>query len=232
MQIPGSGLGPIILRCALAANLLASGGPESHFSALILYKTRHERNTTNMKLDVPLIRLGAHSVRDIVAVLPDTDDPIWDFDRFRQTTYPVHRLTRSILFEWLDNNWRPGSPMAIDRLEYAPAVLTEAAQACAAFVLGYYPGARLARMTLAELPAGAKIAAHIDNGIGITAVHRIHVPIITNPAVHFFIDKVSYYLEAGVVYEFDNTRLHAVDNRSAERRVHLMCDLMPTSLVV
>ncbi|MBV9549296.1 MAG: aspartyl/asparaginyl beta-hydroxylase domain-containing protein [Alphaproteobacteria bacterium] len=167
-----------------------------------------------------------------MAALPDATDPVWEKEPFRQATYPVHRLTRSILFEWLDKEWRLGSVMTVHRFGYAPADLTFAVEACAAQLLRYYSGARLARMTLAELPAGAKIAPHIDNGIGITAVHRIHVPIVTNPDVHFFIDKVSHYLEAGIIYEFDNTRLHAVENRSTERRVHLMCDLMPASLVV
>ena len=184
-----------------------------------------------MKLPQPLIRLTDYSVAAIVAALPDAADPLWDTDRFRQTTYPVHRQTRSILFDWLDNDWRLGGPMTVFHYDYPPADLTAAVNACAARALEFYPGARLARMTLAEVPAGAKITPHMDNGIGITAVHRIHVPVVTNPDVHFFIDKVSHCLEANVIYEFDNTRLHSVENRSATRRVHLMCDLIPAALV-
>jgi hypothetical protein len=184
-----------------------------------------------MKLPEPLVRIADYPVAAIAAAMPPADDPVWEADRFRQATYPVHRLTRSILFDWLDGNWRLGGPMTVHHYDYPPAALRQAVNACAGRVLEFYPGARLARMTLAELPAGAKIAAHRDNGIGITVVHRIHVPVLTNPEVHFFIDKVSHYLEAGVVYEFDNTRLHAVENRSGERRVHLMCDLMPAALV-
>lgn len=185
-----------------------------------------------MKLPQPLLRIADYSVDAIAAVLPDASDPLWETERFRQTRFAVHRLTRSILFEWLDDTWQLGGPMRVQRYDYAPAGLTAAVEACAARLLDFYPGARLARMTLAELPAGAKIDGHRDNGIGITAVHRIHVPVLTNPQVHFFIDKISHYLEAGAIYEFDNTRLHAVDNRSDQRRVHLMCDLMPAALVV
>jgi hypothetical protein len=184
-----------------------------------------------MKLPEPLVRVAACPVAALAAAMPGAPDPVWETERFRQTSYPVHRLTRSILFEWLDNDWRLGSPMTIQRYDYAPAALAAAVQDCAVRVLALYPGARLARATLAELPAGAVIAPHRDNGIAITAVHRIHLPVLTNPQVHFFIDRVSHYLEAGIVYEFDNTRLHAVENRSAERRVHLMLDLMPAALV-
>lgn len=185
-----------------------------------------------MKLSEPLVRIGDHPVGAIAAALPAAGDPLWEAERFRQTSYAVHRLTRSILFDWLDNDWRLGSPMTVQHYDYPPAALRAAVDDCTARVLALYPGARLARATLAELAAGATIAPHRDNGIGITAVHRIHVPVLTNPEVHFFIDRVSHYLEAGIVYEFDNTRLHAVENRSGERRVHLMLDLMPASLVV
>ncbi len=185
-----------------------------------------------MKLPEPLLRIASYPTDAIAAALPAAADPLWETERFRQTRYAVHRLTRSILFEWLDDKWQLGGPMVVHRYDYAPPLLTAAVVSCATRVLGFYPGARLARMTLAELPAGAKIDGHRDNGIGITAVHRIHVPVLTAPDVHFFIDKVSHYLEAGTIYEFDNTRLHAVDNRSASRRVHLMCDLMPAALVV
>jgi hypothetical protein len=185
-----------------------------------------------MKLPEPLVRIGDYSVAAIAASLPAAADPLWEAERFRQTSYAVHRLTRSILFDWLDNDWRLGSPMKVQRYDYAPAALRAAVDDCVVQVLGFYPGARLARATLAELGAGAAIAPHRDNGIGITAVHRIHVPVLTNPQVHFFIDRVPHYLQADTIYEFDNTRLHAVENRSSERRVHLMLDFMPAALVV
>jgi hypothetical protein len=185
-----------------------------------------------MKLTERLVRVGDYPVAALAAGLPDAGDPLWDAEPFRQASYAVHRLTRSILFDWLDNDWQLSQPMRVQHYDYAPGVLAGAVAACAGRVLEFYPGARLARSTLAELPAGAAIAPHRDNGIAITAVHRIHVPVITHPDVQFYIDRIPHYLEAGTIYEFDNTRLHAVENRSPERRVHLMLDLMPASLVV
>jgi Aspartyl/Asparaginyl beta-hydroxylase len=185
-----------------------------------------------MKLSEPLVRLCEYDIGDIARALPDASSPVWDFDKSRQTGYPVHRLTRSILFEWLDNDWQIGGPVTVRSHHYAPTELSAAAYACTGRLAQSYPGGKLVRMTLAELPAGGKIPAHIDNGLGVTAVHRCHVPIVTSREVHFYIDRISHYLECGIAYEFDNTRLHAVDNKSGQRRVHLMFDFMPAMLLV
>jgi hypothetical protein len=184
-----------------------------------------------MKLPAPLVRLFDCPVDDIASILPDSPSPVWELDRSRQTTAAVHRATRSIIFEWLENDWRIGGPVKVQTYTYAPAELSAAALACAARLAPFYPGARLVRLTLAELPPRTRIPAHVDNGIAVTAMHRCHVPIVTNPDVHFFIDRISHYLECGVAYEFDNTRLHAVDNQSDERRVHLLCDFLPAALL-
>ncbi|HWY63165.1 MAG TPA: aspartyl/asparaginyl beta-hydroxylase domain-containing protein [Rhizomicrobium sp.] len=177
-----------------------------------------------------MIRLFDCPVDDIASVLPSASSEVWEVDRSRQTTYPVHRSTRSIIFEWLDNDWRIGGPVKVQRHAYASNELSVAVNGCAERLATSYPGARLVRVALAELPPRARIPAHVDNGIGVTAMHRCHVPVVTNMNVHFYIDRVSYFLERGVAYEFDNTRLHAVDNQSDERRVHLLCDFMPASL--
>jgi hypothetical protein len=185
-----------------------------------------------VKLPAPLIRLLECPVEEIEAALPPASSELWERDRSRQSTYPVHRATRSILFEWLDNDWQVGLKAKVKRHDYAPPALCRAVYASAARMAPSYPGAELVRMTLAEMPPRTRIPAHVDNGIGVTAMHRCHLPIVTNKDVHFTIDRVSHYLERGVAYEFDNTRLHAVDNQSDERRVHLLCDFLPAALVV
>src|SRR6185437_8729545 len=170
-----------------------------------------------MKLSAPLIRLFESPVDAIARALPDASSPLWDAEDLRQASYPVHRLTRSILFEWLDNDWRLGGPTIVAQYRYAPPDLADAIYAYAARLSQNYPGARLVRMVLAEMPPRTKIPAHVDNGLAVTAMHRCHVPVESNPNVHFYIDRLSHYLEPGVAYEFDNTRLHAVDNASDAR---------------
>jgi len=90
----------------------------------------------------------------------------------------------------------------------------------------HYRGS-VVKLMLAELKPGGTIMPHTDAAPAICLAHRCHLPIVTNPAVDFVIEGVAYQLRAGTVYEFDNTREHAVANRSAETRVHLICDIMP-----
>jgi len=184
-----------------------------------------------MKLNEPLINLFDWPIQDILNALPDENSPLWDADRTRQTTYQVHRQTRSIIFDWLDANWEVGGPVNVKRYNYAPPELCAPVYALADRLEAQYSG-KLVRMTLAELAPRGKIATHVDNGISITAVHRCHIPVLTNEGVKFIIERIPYFLKPDIAYEFDNTRAHSVDNQSDQRRVHLLCDVLPPELVV
>ncbi|MEJ1970271.1 MAG: aspartyl/asparaginyl beta-hydroxylase domain-containing protein [Rhizomicrobium sp.] len=184
-----------------------------------------------MQLPERLIRLFDYPVGDILAAMPDVSDPLWEANPHRQTKHAVHRETRSIIFDWIDDRWQPGQPAQVQRLDCGIPALTGAVDACAAVLNTRYRG-RIIRLLLAELAPHGKIAPHRDGGAGTVLVHRLHVPVLTDPEVKFYIDEIPHMLEAGVAYEFDNTRRHAVENESDRPRIHLMCDILPASLVV
>ena len=184
-----------------------------------------------MKLPERLIRLFDCSVGDIVAAMPDAASPLWDINPHRQTKHQVHRQTRSIIFEWIDDGWRQGQKAKVEKFDIAAPDLTRAVYACADKLNAHYRG-KVIRLMLTELVPRGNIPRHADFGDGVTLVHRLHVPVATNRDVQFYIDKISHYLEAGVAYEFDNTRYHEVTNHSAAPRIHLMCDILPARLVV
>ena len=71
----------------------------------------------------------------------------------------------------------------------------------------------------------SSIGEHRDKGNFLELCNRIHVPLVTNPAVKYIIEDVPYYWEAGKIYEFDNTRLHRVENNSDDYRIHLIINL-------
>ena len=77
----------------------------------------------------------------------------------------------------------------------------------------------------ARLRPNGKVGQHTDLGDFLETCHRIHIPIITHPECKYIIEDVEYHWEPGNVYEFDNTRMHGVDNRSDQWRVHLMFNL-------
>jgi hypothetical protein len=184
-----------------------------------------------MKLPERLITVLNCPIDDILAAMPDVSSPLWDANPHRQTKHAVHRETRSIIFDWIDDRWQPGQEVKVQHFDSGLPALADAANACAARLNAHY-GGRVIRLLLAELVPHGRIAPHRDGGAGTVLVHRLHLPVVTNPAVKFFIDEIPHYLEAGIVYEFDNTRRHAVDNDSDLPRIHLMCDILPADLVV
>jgi len=183
-----------------------------------------------MKLSVPLRRVFDYPIADILANLPDTASAVWEADRNRQKNFEVQKDTRTILFKWLDNVWTPGMTPEIDDYDYAPPELIRAVHSYADALADQFPSGRVVKLFLTELKAGGVIQPHTDKAAALHAVHRCHLPIVTTDQVDFFIERVPYHLEAGVAYEFDNTRFHAVRNRGDQNRVHLICDIMPESI--
>ena len=85
------------------------------------------------------------------------------------------------------------------------------------------------RSRLMRIAGGGKVPLHSD------AIHhwfyrvRVHIPVITQPAVRFFCGDQSVHMAAGEAWVFDNWRQHRVENPSAEARVHLVADTAGTS---
>ncbi|MDO7842795.1 aspartyl/asparaginyl beta-hydroxylase domain-containing protein [Sphingomonas immobilis] len=175
-----------------------------------------------MKLEVALREMFAYPIADILAAMPEEGDPVWAQFALRQTAYPVHKATRSIVLHWRGD----GEDGPVFTFDYAPVALRKAVAACGETIRATL-GGRLLQLMLTELPAGATVQRHVDGAPALVASHRCHLPVLTNDAVSFMIGGVDHHLEAGSVYEFDNTRPHAVFNRGETRRVHLICDVLP-----
>ncbi|MCI5076132.1 aspartyl/asparaginyl beta-hydroxylase domain-containing protein [Oricola sp.] len=92
-----------------------------------------------------------------------------------------------------------------------------------------FPNCDPMRVQLAELPPGQVITPHRDMGI-LAAIHRTHVPIVTDPGVKFIIQRQAYFLEPGRLYDLNNVVVHSVENQSDVMRVHLMVDMLPHSI--
>ncbi|MEW6981785.1 aspartyl/asparaginyl beta-hydroxylase domain-containing protein [Colwelliaceae bacterium 6471] len=77
------------------------------------------------------------------------------------------------------------------------------------------------RIMLARLPAGACIHPHIDNHASYY-VHKIHVPLMTNPKTIFHVDDQEMHMEVGHIIEVNNKKGHAVYNDGDTDRIHLI----------
>jgi hypothetical protein len=100
----------------------------------------------------------------------------------------------------------------LGRCHYLPSVL--ASFACP-----------LHAVRLMRLGAGSFIKLHADHDLGFQYGRvRLHVPVVTNPDVEFVLNGERVVMGEGECWYLDLSRPHAVANRGAEARIHLVID--------
>ncbi len=180
----------------------------------------------NMDIDVPLRELGAIDTTALTESILGLEDIVWLEDEYRQKSFYVHNLTRSIILvsvddnKWPDREVRHGPGWA--RLgDIAMPVMQE-------IIKKHYPmGGEVIRAVAASLTAGGNIKAHTDLHQSFHCAHRIHVPITTNSKVWFTIDGRPYQLKVGQAYEVNNQKQHSVANKGTEDRITFIFDYIP-----
>jgi hypothetical protein len=85
---------------------------------------------------------------------------------------------------------------------------------------------------LAWMPPRSTVHMHIDGGEGMeeyfTSTLRLHIPIFTNPLVHFYLKPRFYELGEGELWLINNRIEHGVINdHSRSGRMHLIVDIEP-----
>lgn len=78
---------------------------------------------------------------------------------------------------------------------------------------------------LMRLNAGAMIKPHRDNALGYEdGEFRLHIPIATNPDVHFLLDGQRIIMNEGTCWYINANEEHAVTNNGVTDRIHLVID--------
>jgi aspartyl/asparaginyl beta-hydroxylase (cupin superfamily) len=85
------------------------------------------------------------------------------------------------------------------------------------YARGEYP-----RVMLARMAPGGIIKPHRDANPAARWPHKIHVPLLTNDRVTFFVDGIGYRMPEGEAYEVNNMGVHAVENAGDSDRIHLI----------
>jgi hypothetical protein len=85
-------------------------------------------------------------------------------------------------------------------------------------------GATWGRSRLMGLAAGSQVPVHIDSAYYWRTHLRIHIPVITNPAVTFTCGGESVHMAPGECWIFDSFQPHEVHNDGDQHRVHLVLD--------
>ena len=90
-------------------------------------------------------------------------------------------------------------------------------------------GEVLSRSRLMKLDAGAEVSLHVDFNYHWFSRVRIHIPVVTNPAVTFHCGRERLHLRTGECWIFDSWRRHRVVNDGPEDRIHLVIDTSGSS---
>jgi hypothetical protein len=158
-------------------------------------------------------------LKEAVLTIPES---VWDeedarkpnrFDTLDATRHIIFRMVSSGFRDWRDAEDRP--LWAEWRSLIEPILETVTAP------YGYERGS-FPRIMLARMAPGGVIRPHFDSNLAAKWPHKIHVPILTNPEVTFFVNRVPHHFAEGEAVEVNNMGPHAVENRGSTDRIHLI----------
>ena len=166
-------------------------------------------------------RLGTLDIAPLRAAVLAIPESVWEaenadkpnrFEALDRTTHIVFRFVSSF------QDWRD----AYDRPLWAQwEALVQPVMAKAVESYGYARG-MFPRVMLARMAPGGIIKPHRDANPAAKWPHKIHVPLLTNERVTFYVDGVPYTFAEGEAVEVNNMGVHAVTNEGDGDRIHLI----------
>jgi len=173
------------------------------------------RKTTSIR---KLGQVDIARLRTAVLAIPEA---VWDAENEdKPNRFEALDRTRHIVFRFVSNfrDWR----QSYDRPLWAEwKALIEPVLAEATRDYGYRQGV-FPRVMLARMAPGGIIKPHRDANPAAKWPHKIHVPLLTNDRVTFFVDGVGYHFPEGEAVEVSNMAVHAVENAGTTDRIHLI----------
>lgn len=177
-----------------------------------------------MDINVPIRDLGKVDVSGLIKAIDMLDAEVWERNDLRQTTFDVHKQTKSIVLVFA-SGWPNMQIIRHKEWDLLSDILEPLIQK---IIANNYEGAgTVIQVMIANLKAGGEISRHYDSAPHLNISHRIHAPLKTNPKVRFLIDDIRYEMKVGQAYEINNQREHEVYNDSDEDRYHLIFDYIP-----
>ena len=166
-------------------------------------------------------RLGPVDIAALREAVLGIDEARWDAENAdKPNRFEALDRTRHIVFRFVSNfqDWRDSydRPLWGEWKGLLEPVLAQA-------VRDYgYSDAAFPRVMLARMAPGGVIKPHRDANPAAKWPHKIHVPLVTNDKVTFFVDGVGYHFPEGEAVEVSNMAVHAVENAGDTDRIHLI----------
>jgi len=85
-------------------------------------------------------------------------------------------------------------------------------------------GCPIGRSRLMRIDIESEVKSHVDTNRYWWDHLRVHIPIITDPAVKFFVNEDSVHMAPGECWVFDTWQPHRVENPVNAPRIHLVID--------
>lgn len=173
------------------------------------------RKTTSIR------RLGPVDIAALRAAVLEIPESVWDAENAdKPNRFEALDKTRHVVFRFVSNfqDWRDSydRPLWAQWRELLEPVLAQSVRPYG------YANAAFPRVMLARMAPGGVIKPHRDANPAAKWPHKVHVPLITNERVTFFVDGVGYHLKEGEAVEVSNMAVHAVENAGDSDRIHLI----------
>ena len=152
----------------------------------------------------------------------------WGKYDYRQNTFDVHKATKTIPLIWNEIDKDNKRNTNIDKLKFWPEAdkYKKDLENLKEILLKKYGPGFISTALLINLPSRSVIHPHIDNYDPYFAmVNRVHLPIVTDDEVLFYVGGEERHLKEGEMFEINNHNdLHWVRNNSQIDRIHLLID--------
>lgn len=183
-----------------------------------MISTMLEANPRKTSLVRPLGKVDIAALREKVLAIPED---VWNAENAsKPNRFGALDATRHIIFRFVANfrDWRG----ADDKPLWAEwRALIEPVLKAATEPYGYANG-DFPRIMLARMAPGGVIHPHRDENPAAKWPHKIHVPLLTNEGVVFYVQGKPHHFPEGEAVEVNNMGMHAVENRGATDRIHLI----------
>ncbi|CAN5489779.1 hypothetical protein BH09BAC6_BH09BAC6_11800 [soil metagenome] len=174
--------------------------------------------------------LGEVDVFPLIQLLPKLMaewDKESDYELNVNKMYSLSQVLH-INFRWSDKNKEPVEYQSLELWETYKSVLLPIMQKAVqpiGYKKGYFP-----RVMLAKMHPGTSIRQHIDGHTKGWIAHKIHIPLITNDKVQFFVKGKEYNFKKGMAYEVNNGAKHGAFNGGETARIHLIFEYLDADI--
>ena len=166
-------------------------------------------------------RVGEMDITPWLTTLDTVTEMVWREDYWRQEYFQIHQDTETIPLVFDKYFVEPIKTKHYEMFEHNLMPLES-------LLNTYYGDGYTQRVILTKLKSQGTIPEHRDTGQHFHISHRVHLPLITNDQVLFTVGDETITMNAGELWEINNTqRLHSVINKSDRDRVHLIIDWEP-----